>query len=96
MRLVAMLFAGIVAFSPVPAYSETTCEIKVQYCTDARTGEVRHCQVTTCKDEKGNIVSTTILVLLRQGEAATPPDNKPPILKAPISRAPNTGLMQQY
>jgi hypothetical protein len=95
MRLVAMLLAGSVIFAPVPAYSATTCEIKVQYCTDARTGVVRHCQVTTCKDEKGTIVSTDILVL-RQGEVATPPGNKPPVFKAPINRAPNTGLTQDY
>lgn len=62
-RASASLPLLIVTAPPFQALAETKCEVNTGPCVDARTGETRVCSTTTCKNEKGEVVSITTIVL---------------------------------
>jgi len=71
--LAAAVASPLIAAVCHPALAETKCEVNTSPCVDARTGETRVCSTTTCKNEKGEVVSVTTIVLKDgvQGEKGT-------------------------
>ena len=45
-----------------PAVADIKCETTTKPCFDARTGSTRACQITICKNEKGEVTSIDTIV----------------------------------
>ncbi len=91
MRRVIDLFAtGIVALSILlvgqgAVFAEVKCETRTQTCMDVRLGP-RLCQVTTCKDELGSIVSTDVIVFKDDAPRTVKPSPKVQVPKVPLEQ----------
>ena len=62
----SLIVAPTMLASQRAVLAETRCEVKTQTCMDVRFGP-RICQVTICKDELGTIVSTDVVVIVKDG-----------------------------
>lgn len=88
-RLIVFSAAIAAVFAGSGASAETRCETKTQICNDVRLGP-RVCQVTICKDDLGNIVSTDVIVLMQDASPPAPPPKKRP----PVANKGNAGIKQ--
>jgi hypothetical protein len=71
--------------SQAAAVAETKCETRTQTCMDVRLGP-RLCQVTTCKDELGSIVSTDVIVFKDDAPTTVRPSPKVQAPKVPVEQ----------